>query len=316
MLKVGEVWDVGTVDIKNEKFFFSTIKAKVLNVVLSAGISFDITAHKMFADMALDKLKPWDKADLFLHITPEVLGAIEKGVKGYERFGSTLPSDSPQDITFEIEPDDDMNSMQAGIMSALKERNEKIEKKVSSRGEFKKGSFFHVSRRKYEPGDVIEGSWSSSEELDSMGEILEEVIEEGRPPGAVSRKNCVFVFENYADAANYRDDLRPDSQIYVVEIIGKSTRADMRGVDAINDVMNIQTDAQEQGAEKDYLDELQERRDKEVQLYWSGKPNQEGFRTMWEHICEKVKVVEVVELKEGMVRMSLRALREIVRSGI
>lgn len=185
----------------------------------------------------------------------------------------------------------DINSALASVLSGGEEEDSTED-----------GNFYHVSSKRYKPGATIKGYWSSMEDEDPLAEVsmedLEEELEAARPPDAVSRRGAVFLFTSMADAVSYRNSLKSGSKIYVVEPVGNTTRADMRGVDAILQAM----------------DDAKERKTKaEIKRYWSGKPNGSGFKTMWEVMATSAKVIkQVPEKKNESVQKSLETLTEAV----
>ena len=240
----------------------------------------------------------WKRCYVFVEFTKEVkktLGGLsfvhaDSDTRRYELYSS-------RDKIIDV--DTSGSRMIADINSALVSISSSGEEEASTED----GGFYHVSSKRYKPGATIKGYWSSMEDEDPLAEVsmedLEEELEASRPSDAVSRRGAVFLFTNMADAVNYRNSLKSGSKIYVVEPVGNTTRADMRGIDAILRAM----------------DDANERKTKaEIKRYWSGKPNGSGFKTMWEVMAASAKVIKQVPEKknEGINARELESLTEAV----
>lgn len=291
--------DVGNFIPPKGKFVKNYFQDQVRAALASADVPLNL---HIFEEYSFDdplSAGQWKRCYVFAEFTKEVKGAL-RGVRSIDPDSDTrrhkMFSSRGKGVTVATSGSRLSSDVGAAITPLLGGSGKR------GSAEEESGGFFHVSSKRYRPGATVKGYWDSMEDTDTFAEVsmedLEEELEAARPPSAVSRRGAAFLFTKLPDAVKYRDSLKSGSKIYVVEPVGGTTKADMRGIDAILQAMD-EGDARKTRAE--------------VKRYWSGKPNGGGFPTMWEVMATSAKVVK--QVREGQnesIEGSFEALAEAV----
>lgn len=178
----------------------------------------------------------------------------------------------------------------------------------------KPGEYYHVSYNDYDIGDSIIPT-RTKKEIEAMGKGtlgidptmgIENTIENHRPSSKPPRIGSVYLFESAQDAQDWFRKFSNNipSKIYVAKVAGKSHRANMLLVDAIeskfNDIrdLGVFDETEEDFAEtKEQEKEIDDEITQIAKTYWKGDDGKEWVtwkRIIWEIVAQNAQVTAIL----------------------